>query len=317
MEENKIFISVVVPTFNEEDNVAELHKQILPVCKSFNRPFEVIFVNDGSSDNTLDELKKLNPVKIVNFRKNFGQTAALDAGIKTAQGELIIAMDADLQNDPADIPKLIKKLDEGYDVVSGWRKNRKDSFMKKFTSRGANFLRKRLINDGIHDSGCTLKVYKKECFQKVDLYGEMHRFVPAILKLKGYRVGELVVNHRPRTAGVTKYNWHRTIKGLLDMLSIWFWKKYSNRPLHLFGSFGFVLIFVSIAAGVFAVYNRVFNNTDLSDSILADLTMFGFLIGIQFFVFGLLADILAKNYYSATKDTPYDVQDIIENLKEK
>jgi glycosyltransferase involved in cell wall biosynthesis len=311
MEENNTYISIVVPTFNEEENVANLHKEILPVCKSFNRSFEIIFVNDGSSDNTVDELNKLSPVTIVNFRKNFGQTAALDAGIKAASGELIIAMDADLQNDPADIPKLITKLNEGYDVVSGWRKNRKDSFMKKFTSRGANLLRKFLINDGIHDSGCTLKVYKRACFQKVDLYGEMHRFMPAILKLKGYKISETEVNHRPRTAGLTKYNWRRTIKGLLDMFSLWFWRKYANRPLHLFGSFGFLLVVISILGTIFALYKKIFHGIDLSDTALTDLAMFSFLMGIQFFVFGLLADIMSKNYFASTKDTPYDIKEII------
>lgn len=313
MEENKTYISIVVPTFNEEENVGELYNQILPVVQSYNRPFEIIFVDDGSSDNTLEELKKLEYATIVEFRKNFGQTAALDAGIKIAQGELIIAMDADLQNDPADIPQLIKKLNEGFDVVSGWRKNRKDSFSKKFTSRGANFLRKRLINDGIHDSGCTLKVYKRKCFDKVDLYGEMHRFMPALLKLKGYKIGEIVVNHRPRTAGVTKYSWHRTIKGLLDMISIWFWKKYANRPLHLFGTIGFFLLFVGFVSGVWALYLKIFLGNDLSDTMLTILSMFCVLIGIQFFVFGLLADILSKNYFSTTKDTPYDIEKIIQN----
>jgi glycosyltransferase involved in cell wall biosynthesis len=316
MEENKTYISVVVPTFNEEENVEELYKQILPIVQSYNRLFEIIFVDDGSSDNTLEELKKLEHVTIVEFRKNFGQTAALDAGIKIAQGELIVAMDADLQNDPADIPQMIKRLNEGFDVVSGWRKNRKDCFSKKFTSRVANFLRKRLINDGIHDSGCTLKVYKRKCFDKVDLYGEMHRFMPAILKLKGYKIGEIVVNHRSRVAGITKYNWKRTIKGLLDMMSIWFWKKYASRPLHLFGTIAFFLLAVGFVSGVWAVYLKLFLGNDLSDTMLTMLSMFCILIGVQFFVFGLLADVLSKNYFAATKDTPYDIKEIIRNERE-
>ena len=160
------------------------------------------------------------------MRKNFGQTAAMDAGIKAAQYDYIVTMDGDRQNDPADIPKLVKYLeDNNLDIVSGWRKNRKDTVMKKFTSRVANFLRGIIVKDHIHDSGCSLKIYKKECFDHINLYGEMHRFIPALLKIKGFEVGEVVVNHRPRTAGVTKYNWKRTVKGFVDMISLWFWSK--------------------------------------------------------------------------------------------
>ena len=198
---NRISISVVVPVMNEEDNVAPLHAEILEVCKREGYDFEIIVVDDGSSDNTVNVLKTLSPVRVVELRRNFGQTAAMDAGIKAARKDLIVTMDGDRQNDPNDIPMLIERLyAERLDVISGWRKDRKDPFAKNFVSRGANFLRKILINDGIHDSGCSLKVYKRDAFNGVTLYGEMHRFIPAILKIKGYRVGEAVVSHRARTA---------------------------------------------------------------------------------------------------------------------
>lgn len=234
-------VSIVVPVYNEEGNVAKLHQEIKEVCESNQYEYEIIFVNDGSSDRTEEICKTLRPLKYIGLRRNFGQTAAMDAGIKAAQYEYIVTMDGDRQNDPSDIPMMIQYLEENdLDVVSGWRKHRKDTVMKKFTSRGANFLRHILVHDGIHDSGCSLKVYRKECFDHVNLYGEQHRFIPAILKIKGFKVGEVVVNHRPRTAGKTKYNWKRTIKGFVDMISVWFWNKYSTRPLHLLGGMGFI-----------------------------------------------------------------------------
>ena len=273
-----MYLSIVVPVLDEEGSVLDLYNKIISCARKMEKEFEIIFVNDGSSDRTLEIIKKLKPLKIINFRKNFGQTAAMDAGIKRAQGKYIVTMDGDGQNDPADIPKLIEKLkSDNLDVVSGWRKNRKDSFFKKFFSRRAANLRKILINDGIHDSGCSLKAYKRECFESVDLYGEMHRFIPAILKIKGFKIGEVAVNHNPRITGKTKYNWKRGVKGVLDMFAVWFWKKYSNRPLHFFGGLGILLMLVSIVFGVWAVYKKFFLSVDLSDTSLTILSMGGFL----------------------------------------
>jgi glycosyltransferase involved in cell wall biosynthesis len=317
MEKLGLYISVVVPAYNEEGAILNLHQKILSELKKIGRSYEIIFVNDGSSDKTLSVMKTLKPLKIINFRKNFGQTAALDAGFKLAKGRYIVALDADLQNDPFDISRLIDKLKrDNLDCVSGWRKNRKDSFGKKISSRLAARVRKFLINDGIHDSGCTLKAYRKECFESVDLVGEMHRFIPAILKINGFKIGELVVNHHPRTTGKTKYNFKRGIKGILDMLAVWFWKKYVNRPLHLFGTMGIFLILVSILAGLWAAYMKIFKGTSLSDTVLTDLSLMGFLIGIQFFIFGLLADILSKNYHAIKKETAYNIKEIINNRED-
>lgn len=306
-------VSVVVPVYNEELNVAALHEEILGVCRREGYTFEIIFVDDGSSDDTVDVLRTLSPVKVISLRRNFGQTAAMDAGIKAARYDLVVTMDGDRQNDPNDIPKLIDHLYANkLDVVSGWRKDRKDPFAKNFVSRGANLLRKFLINDGIHDSGCSLKVYRRDAFVGLTLYGEMHRFIPAILKIKGYRVGEAVVNHRARTAGETKYNYRRTLKGLIDMTSVWFWNKYAVRPLHLLGGIGLFLMLMGGIAGLFAI-REVLNGKAVNDSGWALLTMFLFLSGLQLFVAGLLSDIAIKTYFGSTQDVSYSVSDEFDN----
>lgn len=306
-------VSVVVPVYNEELNVAALHEEILGVCRREGYTFEIIFVDDGSSDDTVDVLRTLSPVKVISLRRNFGQTAAMDAGIKAARYDLVVTMDGDRQNDPNDIPKLIDHLYANkLDVVSGWRKDRKDPFAKNFVSRGANLLRKILINDGIHDSGCSLKVYRRDAFVGLTLYGEMHRFIPAILKIKGYRVGEAVVNHRARTAGETKYNYRRTLKGLIDMTSVWFWNKYAVRPLHLLGGIGLFLMLMGGIAGLFAI-REVLNGKAVNDSGWALLTMFLFLSGLQLFVAGLLSDIAIKTYFGSTQDVSYSVSDEFDN----
>lgn len=308
-----MLISIVIPLKNEEENVAKLHKEIIGLFKKEKLNGEFIFVDDGSTDETLAKAKKLKPVKIISFRKSFGQTAAMDAGIKEAKGDLIITMDGDLQNDPADIPKLITKLNQGYDVVSGWRKKRQDSFSKKFFSRGANFLRGILIKDGIQDSGCSLKVYKKECFDDIDLYGEMHRFIPAILKIKGFKIGEVVVNHRPRIAGTTKYNFKRALKGFLDMLSVWFWRKFSSRPLHLFGLIGLISLFTGSGLLIWMFVERVFLGDSISDRIWPVIGVFLLFTGVQFLIFGLLADIIIKIFHRTKNERPYNIKKIIEN----
>jgi glycosyltransferase involved in cell wall biosynthesis len=312
--QSNVYLSVIVPVYNEEGAIAKLYSEIFAMCQKLGKPFEIIFINDGSKDKTVEVLKTLKPLKIINLRKNFGQTAAMDAGIKAANGLYLATLDGDGQNDPADIPALIAKLEaEDLDAVSGWRKNRKDTFFKKFSSRCAAVIRKLMIDDGIHDSGCSLKVYKKECFEKISLYGEMHRFIPAVLKIKGYKIGEQIVNHRPRQTGKTKYNWKRGVKGILDMFSVWFWQKYAHRPLHLFGGLGFVLMVVSFLAGVYAVYGKIFLNQSLSRTAWTSLSMLGFFMGLMLFVFGLLFDMLAKIYFGTTKDDSYDIKEIINN----
>ena len=310
-------ISVVVPVFNEERNVRELHREIVEICEKENYNYEIIFVDDGSSDGTSRICKELRPLKYIHMRKNFGQTAAMDAGIKASQYDYIVTMDGDLQNDPEDIPRLVRYLEENdLDVVSGWRKHRKDSLMKKFTSRGANFLRGIIVKDNIHDSGCSLKIYRRECFDHINLYGEMHRFIPALLKIKGFTVGEIVVNHRPRTSGVTKYNWKRTIKGFVDMIALWFWGKFSSRPLHIFGATGLVFLFIGFLCGVWSL-GLFLAGAKMSNNIMPPLlTIFFMVIGLMMFVFGLMSDIMLKTYHGLGIDSTYNIKEVVDNPKE-
>jgi len=311
-------ISVVAPPFNEEGNVLELHRQVKAVLEDTGLPYEIIFIDDGSKDRTVELAKTLVPLKLIRLRRNFGQTAAMDAGIHAAKYDYVVTMDGDLQNDPADIPHMIACLEENeLDVVSGWRKHRKDTFFKRFTSRGANFLRWLIVHDGIHDSGCSLKVYRRECFEGVHLYGEMHRFIPAILKIKGFTVGEMVVNHRARTAGVTKYNWKRTFKGFVDMISLWFWSKFASRPLHLFGTTGLFLLFFGGVSAIITIVLFCIRG-EISNTGWPLLTALLLIAGIQFFVFGLIADIVSKTYRETTDDKSYSIREITEtNAEEK
>ena len=309
-------ISVVVPVYNESGNVKELFREIKEVCVKENYTYEIIFVDDGSSDDTAKQCADLKPLKLIRFRRNFGQTAAMHEGIKAAHYDYIVTMDGDRQNDPADIPNMLKYMTENdLDVVSGWRKNRKDTVMKKFTSRGANFLRGIIVKDNIHDSGCSLKVYKRECFENLSLYGEMHRFIPALLKIKGFTVGEIVVNHRPRTAGVTKYNWKRTFKGFVDMISVWFWNKFAVRPLHLLGSTGIISIFIGIVFAIWSLVLFIMGN-NMSDYMQPIVSVLFLLAGLFLFVFGLMSDILVKTYYGSKIDTPYNIKEVVENKED-
>lgn len=305
-------ISVVVPIYNEEENAAQLHREIVEVCRAEGYTFEVIFVDDGSSDGTKKLLCGLSPLRAVYLRRNFGQTAAMDAGIKHARYPLIVTMDGDRQNDPADIPRLVQAQEQtGKDIISGWRRKRKDPLGKRIFSRGAHMLRRMLIHDGIHDSGCSLKIYRTECFQGISLYGEMHRFIPAVLKIKGFSIGEIEVNHRPRTAGKTKYDWKRSVKGFLDMLSVWFWNKFAVRPLHLLGGLGLLAIFLGIIVSIAGIALYIQGST-LFRNVLPITAVFLFLTGLQLFISGLMADMLSKTYFATSKDVPYSIESVEE-----
>ena len=306
-------LSIVIPVYNEQSNISRLHSEIVHVCSENNYSFEIIIVDDGSTDKTGQIARTLSPVKYIRLRRNFGQTAAMDAGIKAASHKYIVTLDGDLQNDPKDIPRLIHHLEEhNFDAVSGWRKNRQDRLSKKIVSRGANFLRSAIVKDNIHDSGCALKVYRRECFENISLYGEMHRFIPALLQVKGFSIGELEVNHRPRNSGKTKYNWRRTVKGFIDMLAVLFWHRYAVRPLHLLGGAGLLFLGLGFLFGLRTVY-LFFIGQNLSNTMEPLLTAFLFITGLQLFVSGLLGDILIKTYYERTKDIPYSIKEVIEN----
>ena len=304
--------SIVIPVFNEEGNVGRLHSKIVDAMKDFSEDYEIIFVDDGSTDKTYKELLELKNLKIIRFRKNFGQTAAMSAGFSAATGDVIISMDGDLQNDPKDIRKLVDKLHEGYDAVSGWRAKRRDSFSKKIFSRFANWLRGFFIRDPVHDSGCSLKAFRKECFEDIDLYGEMHRYIPAILTWKGFEIGEVKVNHYPRRHGKTKYGWKRLVKGFMDLINVWFWRKFSNRPLHLFGGFGILMMMFGGLLALYSLYKRIFFGLDLSDNFASTASLLLALIGVNFFISGLMADITIKTYYNGKGKKPYSIKDVVE-----
>lgn len=317
MENNiTIEVSVVIPVFNEEENALELHKQLQESLRLIAKNYEIIFIDDGSTDNSFKILSKIREkdghLKVIKLRKNFGQTAAIDAGIKTASGKIIITMDGDLQNNPKDIPLLIEEMKKGYDVVSGWRHKRNDSFVRKILSKCANTMRRFLLGDMVHDSGCTLKAYKKECFDNLNLYGEMHRFIPAILGWKGFKIGEVKVTHNPRKKGKSKYNLARVVKGFLDLLALRFWMRYSSRPIHLFGIVGVFLLMLGFIFGIYLTIIKLYFHVALSGRPLLFLTVLLFVAGIQFIVFGLLADIMVQIYYGPKDRRFYNIKEILE-----
>lgn len=302
--ENKIKYSVVVPVYNEEGNVARLNLEIKGTMNSLGKSYEIIYVNDGSTDRTLGELKSLKKIKIIDLNKNYGQATALDAGFKEAQGEIIISMDGDLQNDPADIPKLLDKLGkENLDVVCGWRKHRKDKVGIKMLTLIGRFLRGVIIRDDVHDTGCTLRVYRKKAVKSLDISGEMHRYILAILRWKGFKVGEVVVNHRARTNGVTKYGYNKALKGFIDLLYIWFLDKYSQRPLHVFGGIGLASFGVGTLIEIVLVVFAVFKSIDLSANAWFPLGFYLMIAGLTAFSFGVVIDLLMKIHLN---NSPYE-----------
>lgn len=293
-------ISVVAPAHNEAGNLPEFIKKTVAALKKITSDFEIIVVDDGSTDNSFSillQLKNKYPqLKIIQLRRNFGQSAALDAGIKHSRGEILVTLDADGQNDPQDIKPMFDKLqNDKVDCVCGWRQKRQDSFSKKIISKGAAFLGNLLVNSGIHDSGCTLRVYRRQCFQDLHLYGEMHRMIPSLLRWRGFTLAEIKVNHRPRKHGQTKYNWHRVINGLTDMVNIWFWRKYASRPMHIFGFIGVILILLGCLLLTYLAYARYFLAYSLADKIWPLVGFFTIFTGVQFFVFGILASLVIQN----------------------
>jgi len=286
--------SVVIPVYNEEGNVLGLFEEVQKVMSPLG-PTEIIFINDGSRDKTLDVLKSIKGITILNLNRNYGQSVALDAGFKVAEGDFIISMDGDRQNDPSDIPKLLEKLEkENLDVVAGWRKYRQDKNGIKLISRTGHLLRKMLIGDVVHDSGCMLRVYRKGAIKTLDICGEMHRYILILLRWKGFRIGEMIVNHRARVNGVSKYNGAKAIRGFVDLVYVWFIYKYSQRPIHLFGYLSLLAFLLSFIFGVQAVLEKIFWAVSLNRNGWFFISMFLFVIGIMFFSFGIVIDLLLK-----------------------
>ena len=312
-------ISVFLPVFNEEPNLRPLHEKLDRALGQLGRTAEIIYVDDGSSDGSLDVLREIaaedSRVRVIALRRNYGQTPAMSAGIDAARGRVLIPMDADLQNDPADIKRLLDKLDEGYEVVSGWRKNRKDPlFTRKIPSMMANWLISKIGGVPLHDYGCSLKAYRRESLADVHLYGEMHRFIPIYASWSGARVAEMPVEHHARTMGKSKYGLSRTIKVVFDLMTIKFMASYQTKPLYIFGYAGLLTFVVSFLCGVFAFLMKFANwphHADFIQTPLPVLTMVLLVLGVQFFFMGLLAEMLVRTYHESQAKAVYAVRERI------
>ena len=303
-------ISVVIPLFNEEENVKLLLDELFVELGKTGRTFEVICVDDGSRDATFDVLSQLAAerpqLRAIRFRLNFGQTAAMSAGIEAARGEVIVPMDGDLQNDPADIGKLLAQLDAGYDVVSGWRKNRKDKeFGRKLPSRLANRMISAISGVRLHDYGCSLKAYRRDVLRDVKLYGEMHRFIPIYASWQGAKVTEMVVNHRPRHAGISKYGFSRTFKVVLDLMVVKFLANYATKPIYVFGGFGLMSWLCAALAFAWAVYYKLRGLKDFVQTPLPLIGVMFTLVGALSLLMGLLAELVIRTYYESQNKRPY------------
>jgi glycosyltransferase involved in cell wall biosynthesis len=306
-------LSVIVPVYNEEESLPELYAQVRPVMEAIGRPWELILVNDGSRDGSAAVLDRLAAedarVKVVHFRRNAGQTAAMMAGIDFASGEVIIPMDADLQNDPADIPRLLAKLEEGYDIVSGWRKNRQDdSLRRNFPSRVANWLISRVSGVRLHDYGCSLKAYHRDVIKGVKLYGEMHRFIPIYASWWGARVTEIPVTHHARKFGHSKYGLERIAKVFLDLLVVKFLERYAQKPIYVFGGFGMASLAFSGAVGLWAVALKLFKGVSFVSTPLPLLCVFTGVLGIMCILLGLLAELVTRTWFESQGRSTYLVR---------
>ncbi|OHB44909.1 MAG: glycosyl transferase [Planctomycetes bacterium GWC2_49_10] len=310
-------LSVVVPLLNEEDNIKPLYDEIIAAVNG-RFEFEIIFVDDGSTDSSFDILKQIagadKRVRVLKLRKNFGQTAAMSAGFDNAKGQIVVPLDADRQNDPADISALIQKLNEGYDIVSGWRKQRQDKALsRRMPSMLANKMIAWVTKVRLHDFGCTLKAYRREILEETRLYGEMHRFIPALASWRGAKVTEIVVNHRPRTAGVAKYGLGRTFKVLLDLITVKFLGSYSTKPIYVFGGTGVVMALMAFVSGLFVLYQKFISEGHLAMNRNPLLVLTALLIttSVQFILMGLLAEILVRTYHESQNRTTYVVKEKI------
>jgi len=307
-------VSVVLPVFNEEENVAELHQRLDAVLGA---DAEFIFVDDGSSDASFDRLREIaerDPrVRLLRFRRNFGQTAALSAGIDHARGEIIVPMDSDLQNDPQDIPRLLETLDQGYDVVSGWRVDRKDPFHRRLPSIIANRLISMISGVRLHDYGCSLKAYRRDVLSGVRLYGEMHRFVPIYASWQGANVAELPVKHHPRTRGKSNYGLERTIKVVLDMIVVKFLSAYATKPIYVFGGFGLLSFLLAIPVFAVMVYWKVTGEKTFIQTPLPQVVVMLLLVGCLSMLLGLVAELTVRTYYESQGKLTYSIREVVQD----
>ncbi len=313
----RIEISLVIPVYNEEESLPELYEKLGRVCPGLGKPYEIIFIDDGSTDGSFEALMRLRAgdprVRIIRFRRNFGQTAALAAGFDHARGAVIVTLDADLQNDPEDIAALLAKIDAGYDIVSGWRKDRKDRFLsRRLPSIMANRLISRFTGVKLHDYGCTLKAFRSEVIKNINLYGELHRFIPAIASTMGVSIAEIEVRHRPRLKGKSKYTIMRTPKVLLDLLTVKFLLSYSTRPLQMFGLFGMASGLAGALLGLWLSYERLVLKHSIANRPLLLLAVLLLVIGIQFITLGLLAEIMVRAYHESSAKKIYHIKETVD-----
>jgi glycosyltransferase involved in cell wall biosynthesis len=309
-------ISIVVPLYNEEESIPHLWEALDAAIANYGKPAEVIVVDDGSKDRSFALLRDIaakDPrFTIIRFRRNFGQTAAFAAGFNQARGDVVITMDADLQNDPMDIPKLMAKIDEGYDIVSGWRKDRQDRYWdRKLPSMMANRLISNVTDVRLHDYGCSLKAYRRDVLQHVHLYGELHRFIPALASQVGGTVTEVPVNHRARQYGRSKYGISRTIRVMLDLITVWFLGTYSTRPIHVFGTLGLLSAAGGVAIGLFLTFLKIFLNENIGNRPLLLLAVLLVVIGVQLITMGLLGEMITRTYYESQNKPIYVVREIV------
>lgn len=322
-EKNNMYdLSLVIPVYNEEQNLTSLFDAIHQALDPIQQTWEIIFVDDGSEDGSLKVLQTLaagdpGHVRVVSFRRNFGQTAAIVAGLDHARGDIIVLLDADLQNDPADIPMLLAKLDEGYDLVSGWRKMRKDTYLTRtLPSHLANWLISRVTGVRLHDYGCTLKAYRRDVLEGFRLYGEMHRFIPVFANSVGARITEIQVNHHPRKFGKAKYGLERTVKVILDLFTVKFLVSYASKPIYLFGGAGMLLMAGSGVMLLYLFVRRLLQTISVLGSPLFQLAVMLFILGFQSVLMGLIAELLVRTYYESQRKPTYRVRKTI-NLPEK
>jgi glycosyltransferase involved in cell wall biosynthesis len=309
-------VSIVVPVYNERENIPLLHQALTDTLKTLGRPYEIVLVDDGSTDGSsreLDALASRDPaVKVIRFRRNFGQTAAMNAGLHLATGDVIVTLDADLQNEPADIPLLLAKLDEGFDLVHGWRKHRQDAFVnRKLPSKIANWLISKTTGFPVHDLGCTLKAMRREVAQDLQLYGEMHRFIPILAHWRGARCVEVVTRHHPRRFGTTKYGISRTFRVILDLITVKYMIQYLTSPMKLFGGIGLASMLLGGLAGAATLGMKLWGGVDMTGNPLLMLTAFSWLAGLQFFVLGMLGEVCVRTYYESQDKQPYAIRELI------
>jgi len=309
-------VSVVAPIYNEVESLPTLIEAIATTLQTTNLTYEIICVDDGSQDGSTELLKKLaasrEDLRAVLLRRNYGQSAAMSAGFNHARGKAIVTLDGDLQNDPADIPLLLAKLNEGYDLVSGWRKDRKDSASRVLPSKIANWLIGRVTGVELHDYGCSLKAYRAELAADVNLYGELHRFLPALAFIEGARITEMPVRHYARKFGKSKYGLGRTFRVLMDLLTIAFIKKFLTRPMHVFGSMGLVSMFLGTTLGLYLTFLKLAFAEDIGNRPLLILAVLLFLTGVQLFSFGLLAELVMRTYHESQGRPIYRVREVVE-----